>query len=292
VSEVGSSVPRRQLGRLLRQAREEAGINLEAAAESLEWSRAKMYRLEGGQTSLRTHDVVLMCNLYGTSTDLTDVLVSLARESKAKGWWHAYDGVIPTWFELYVGLEAAASHVRHYEPALIPGLLQVPEYAAVIFEAKPGRAPEEVAQKVALRMERQRLLTRRNPAAPRFEAIIDEGVLRRPIADAEAWRRQLAHLVNATQAANVSLRVLPSSIGPHGASVAGAFVILDYPTVGTRPADPSTVYSESLTGALYLDKPAEVETYADAWQTLGDLALGKEASEDLIATVIKETYDE
>ncbi|MET8123953.1 helix-turn-helix transcriptional regulator [Micromonospora sp. NPDC005291] len=292
MSEVGSSVPRRQLGRLLRQAREEAGINLEAAASDLEWSRAKMYRLESGQTSLRTHDVVLMCQRYGTSTALTEVLVSLARESKSRGWWHAYGEVIPGWFELYVGLEAAASSIRQYEPTLIPGLLQTPEYMAAVFETRPGRTPQEVAQKVALRMERQKLLARRSPAAPRLQIVIDEAVVRRPIGDIDGWRTQLAHLVNAAQARNVSVRVLPLGIGPHRASVAGAFVLLDFPTVGTRPAEPSTVYSESLTGGLYLDRPGEVETYSVVWQTLWDLALNERASEDLVSVVIKETYDE
>ncbi|TDC43176.1 helix-turn-helix transcriptional regulator [Micromonospora sp. KC213] len=292
MSDVGSSVPRRQLGRLLRQAREEAGINLEAAAEALEWSRAKMYRLEGGHTSLRTHDVKLMCDLYGTASDLTEVLVSLAKESKARGWWHAYGEVIPGWFELYVGLEAAACYVRHYEPNLIPGLLQTPEYMSAVFATKQSRSPQEVAQKVALRMERQKLLARRSPAAPRFEAIIDEAVIRRPIGDLEAWRRQLAHLVNASQARNVSFRVLPLNVGPHKASVAGAFIVLDFPALGTRPAEPSTIYCESLTGSLYLDRPSEVETYVDAWQTLWKLALDECASEDLVSIVIKESYDE
>ncbi|KWV31032.1 helix-turn-helix domain-containing protein [Micromonospora rifamycinica] len=288
----GSSVPRRQLGRLLRQAREEAGINLEAAAEALEWSRAKMYRLEGGQTSLRTHDVTLMCQHYGTSTELTEVLVSLARESKSKGWWHAYGEVIPAWFELYVGLEAAARRIRHYETMLIPGLLQSPEYMAAVFESKPGRAPQEVARKVSLRLERQRLLSRRRPVAPTFEAIIDEAVIRRPIADVEEWRKQLAHLVNAAQAPNVSVRIVPQSAGPHMVFVANAFIILDFPALGTRPAEPSTVYSESLTGSLYLDRPNELETYSEAWQALSALALDERESEDLIGRVIKETYDE
>ncbi|WP_243715620.1 helix-turn-helix transcriptional regulator [Micromonospora sp. KC207] len=292
MSDVGSSVPRRQLGRLLRQAREEAGINLEAAAEALEWSRAKMYRLEGGQTSLRTHDVTLMCQFYGTSAELTEVLVSLARESKARGWWHAYGEVIPAWFELYVGLEAAACRIRHYESNLIPGLLQSPEYMAAVFATKQSRTPQEVAQKVALRMERQRLLSRRSPAAPRFEAIVDESVIRRPIEDLEVWQLQLAHLVNASQAHNVSFRVLPLTAGPHKVSVAGAFIVLDFPAVGTRPAEPSTIYCESLTGSLYLDRPSEVEAYSDAWQTLQGLALDERASEDLVSTVIKESYDE
>ncbi|MFI6128073.1 helix-turn-helix domain-containing protein [Micromonospora sp. NPDC051141] len=292
MAETGSSVPRRQLGRLLRQAREEAGINLEAAAKTLEWSRAKMYRLEAGHTSLRTHDVNLMCQLYGTSTDLTEVLVSLARESKSRGWWHAYGDAIPAWFELYVGLEAAACHIRQYEPNLIPGLLQTPDYMSAVFETKPGRMPQEVAQKVALRMERQKLLARRSPAAPLFETIVDEAVLHRPIGDVEAWRAQLAYLVNAAQATNIRVRVLPRNIGPHRASVAGNFVLLDFPAKGTRPAEPTTVYSESMTGSIYLDRRSEVETYTSAWETLWSLALDERASEDLVGAVIKETYDD
>jgi transcriptional regulator with XRE-family HTH domain len=292
VNDVGSSVPRRQLGRLLRQAREEAGINLEAAAQALEWSRAKMYRLESGRTPLRTHDVTLMCQHYGTPPELTGVLVSLAKESKSKGWWHAYGDVIPEWFELYVGLEEAARRVRQYEPNLIPGLLQLPEYMAAVFTLKQPRTPQEVAQKVALRMERQKILTRRSPAAPRFEAIIDEAVIHRPIGDLEAWRRQLAHLVNAAQAPNVSFRLLPLATGPHKGSLTGSFVMLDFPAVGTRPAEPSTIYCESFTGSLYLDRPQEVEAYSDVWETLRGLALDQHASEDLVSTVIKESYDE
>ncbi|MFY1705733.1 helix-turn-helix domain-containing protein [Micromonospora sp. WMMA1923] len=290
--DTGSSVPRRQLGRLLRQAREEAGINLEAAADALEWSRAKMYRLEGGQVALRTHDVTLMCQQYGTSPELTEVLVSLARETKSKGWWHAYGEAIPSWFELYVGMEAAAHQIRYHEPSLVPGLLQTPEYMEALFATRPGRSPREVARKVALRLERQKLLSRRSPAAPLFETVVDEAVLRRPLADIETWRHQLAYLVNAAQAPNVRLRVLPLSAPPHLVSVAGAFVLLDFPAFGTRPAEPSTVYCESLTGSLYLDRPNEIADYNEAWQLLWDRALDERASEDLIGTIIKESYDD
>jgi transcriptional regulator with XRE-family HTH domain len=292
MADIGSSVPRRQLGRLLRQAREEAGINLEAAAEALEWSRAKMYRLESGQTSLRTHDVTLMCQHYGTSTELTEVMVSLARESKARGWWHAYGEVIPAWFELYVGLEASAKSIRHFDPNLVPGLLQTPEYMAAVFETKADRTRQEIAQKVALRLERQKLLSRRRPTAPTLHAIVDESVIRRPIADLEAWRLQLAHLANVNQRHNVKVRILPLSVGPHMASVAGAFILLDFPRIGTRPAEPSTVYCESYTGSLYLDKPSEVASYTEVWSALWGVALDERASEDLVSDVIKESYGE
>jgi DNA-binding XRE family transcriptional regulator len=287
--DTGSSVPRRQLGRYLKLAREEAGIALDSAAKALEFSRARMYRIEGGHAPVRSLDVEQMCRMYGATPELTEALVSLAKESKARGWWQAYGDAVPDWFELYVGLEAAANRLRHYEPALVPGLLQNREYAAAVFETRPGATEAEIGQAVALRMERQKLLTRRQPRPPALEVILDEAVLRRPIADRDGMRAQLAHLVGVSRSPNISVRVLPSVVGPHRASVAGAFVILDFPAMGSRQPEPTTVYSESLTGALYLDRPSEVNTYYDAWQTLDGLALGAGESGDLITAIIKET---
>jgi hypothetical protein len=57
---------------------------------------------------------------------------------------------------------------------------------------------------------------------------------------------------------------------------------------GARPADPTTVYSEGLTGALYLDKPSVVELYHVAWQGLERLALDEKASKELMKTMIGE----
>jgi transcriptional regulator with XRE-family HTH domain len=288
MAETGSSVPRRQLGRYLKRSREEAQISLEAAARDLEWSRARMYRIEAGQTSVRSLDVEQMCKLYGTTPEMTEALTALAKESKSRGWWQAYGEVLPDWFELYVGLEAAASRIRQYAMGLIPGLLQTSEYAEAVFRNFPANTESDIEQKIAFRNDRQRLLTRRRPAAPTLDVILAEDLLRRPIADLDGWQRQLAHLANVTRAAKVSVRLLPSALGPYRASVTGGFVILDFPTAGTRTPEPTTIYSENLTGALYLDKPKEVATYVEVWQALDQLALGARESEDLISTIIKE----
>ncbi|MGC9666721.1 helix-turn-helix domain-containing protein [Planosporangium sp. 12N6] len=288
----GSSVPRRQLGRYLKKAREEAGVALEAAARELEWSRARMYRIESGHTSVRSHDVVAMCALYGVSKEMAEVLVGLAKESKAKGWWHPYSEVVRPHLELYFGLEAAASRLRQYQAALIPGLLQTREYAEAVFRTLPGTTEDEVAQKVAVRLERQRLLGRRRPKAPELEVVLDEAVLRRTIADREGMQRQLAHLVNIAQKPGIGVRVLPLEAGPHPASAAAEFVILEFPGVGNRDPEPTTIYSDGITGSLYLDKPGEVAAYERAWQALDSLALGQRESEDLIGTIIKEIGDD
>jgi transcriptional regulator with XRE-family HTH domain len=289
--DTGSTVPRRQVGRLMRQLREQAGISLMAAAEELEFSRARMYRIEGGESPLRKIDVEAMCRMFHASDEITEVLIGLSRESKAKGWWHAYGDVVPGWFELYVGMEQAARRLREYAPSVIPGLLQNREYAEWGFKTTMGTDEAAIESGVAVRLERQTLLNRRRPKAPTYEVIIDEGVLRRTIVDTLGMQRQLAHLVNVSTRPNISVRVLPLAAGPHVASSAGSFTILEFPSVGTASPEPTTIYSENLTGALYLDKPREVETYDGAWAELDRIALDQTASDDLIGAIIKESDD-
>ncbi|GAA3232688.1 hypothetical protein GCM10010532_068970 [Dactylosporangium siamense] len=178
----GSSVPRRQLGRLLKEAREKVGVTVPAAASEIEVGRSKIYRIEAGEAPLKKVEVLALARLYGVEASMTDVLVALAAETKAQGWWATFDGAMPDWFELYVSLEAAASELRQYEPVIVPGLLQTEEYAAALFQAFPENTDEQVARLTALRMQRQRLLARRAPRPPALDVILDEGVLRRPIA--------------------------------------------------------------------------------------------------------------
>ncbi|MFJ6199709.1 helix-turn-helix domain-containing protein [Micromonospora sp. NPDC092111] len=287
MSETGSTVPRRELGRLLRQTREQASVGLEAAATDLEWSRAKMYRIESGQSPVRTPDVEAMCRLYRASSEMTEVLVSLAKESKSKGWYHAYGEVIPRWFELYVGLEAAASRIRSYQHALVPGLLQTADYAASLARSRPGATTAEVQKQVALRMERQRILTRYLPAAPLLEVIIEEGLLHKRMPDMAG---QVHRLVSASQEPNVSVRIVPSERTHAHFAVAGSFVILEFPTRGARSAEPTTVYKEGLTGALYLDRTEEVRSYAEAWAALAGDALSEDESLALLTEIKERTH--
>jgi transcriptional regulator with XRE-family HTH domain len=287
----GSSVPRRQLGRLLKEAREKAGITVPAAASEIEVGRSKIYRIEGGEAPLKKVEVLALARLYGVEASMTDVLVALAAETKAQGWWASFDGAMPDWFELYVSLEAAASELRKYEPTIVPGLLQTEEYAAALFRAFPGNSDEKVARLVALRMQRQRLLARRAPRPPKLDVILDEAVLRRPIGGAAGMRGQLRRLAEASDTKNIHVRVLPLTAVPHLAMQSGPFAILDFRAEGPRPAEPTTIYSEGLTGAVYLDKRDEIETYESAWNALDDLTLSVEDSKELIGTLAKE-YDD
>ncbi|MEU8110855.1 helix-turn-helix transcriptional regulator [Micromonospora sp. NPDC048947] len=285
--DIGSTVPRRQLGRLLRQFRNEAGVTLDAAAEALEYSRQKIWRLECGQGSVRVLDVKAMCELYGVSPEMTEAMRGLAAETKSKGWWHAYGDAVPNWFELYVGLESAASRLRGFDESLIPGILQTKGYADALIRRGRILSDEERERAVQVRLQRQALLVRRLPPAPHLESVLSEAVLRRTVGGPNVMTAQLDHLLRVSELPNVSVRVLPLAAGPHPGAVAGTVMILDFPpTKGGRAApEPSVVYSESLTGALYLDKPDELAAHERVWAGLDAMALGEAESKDMIKRI-------
>ncbi len=285
----GSTVPRRQLGRYLRDLRNSQRLTVRAAAERLEWSEAKIWRIETGQVSLRSLDVEVMCRIYGATAELTGALMGLAKETKARGWWHAYGDVIPEGFDVYIGLEEAASAFSWYESELVPGLLQTQRYAHTLIEAdNPGVDVDEVDRRVRLRLARQALLTRVT-APPRLDIVLNEAIIRRPIGGVHIMTEQLDQLIKVGERANVSLRIMPFSAGLHLGVMSGPFVILRFPLNGEgRETEPPTVYVDGFTGALYLDKPNEIGRYDGAFTDIGSMALDEGASRDLIHTATRE----
>ncbi|WP_229399353.1 helix-turn-helix domain-containing protein [Micromonospora okii] len=284
----GSTVPRRQLGRYLRELRENAYVTVTAAAKELEWSAPRIWRYETGQVPMHPNDVEAMCRLYGASRETTDSLRALARETKAHGWWHSYGEAIKDWFKLYVGLEAAATHIRHHEVNLVPGLLQTVEYMTeVIATDCPQLSEAERKAKVEVRLRRQRLLVRAVPRAPQLDVILYEAVLRRPLRDRAAMARQLDALIVTGEQHNISVRVLPLEAGLFRWCQAGTFTMLDFPT-DVREPEPTTIYMDGPCGAVYLDKPHEIETYEDAWRSLTERALSGAESRELIKSIAKE----
>ncbi|GIJ25926.1 transcriptional regulator [Micromonospora qiuiae] len=266
---------------------------MDAAAEELGCSRQKIWRIERGDTAARTPDVRVLCELYRATPEQASVLLGLAEVGRAEGWWHAYGRSIPAWFSLYMGLESVASSVRHYNAELVPGLLQTPGYATALFlKNRPELAEEERQKAVNLRIQRQGLLARRLPPAPHLTVMLSEAVLRRPVPDRPVMADQLRHLLTVGQRHNITIRVLPLAAGPPLAAEAGTFVLLDFPdsTLGT-PSEPPTVYVEGLTGALYLDQPAEIAAYERVWRGLESLALDERQSVELIDAIRGECYE-
>ena len=209
--------------------------------------------------------------------------MGLAKETKARGWWHAYGDVIPENFDLYLGLEEAAQQLAWYEPELVPGLLQIDGYArAVITADNPEVDPGEIDRRVQLRIERQALI--RRPTAPlALRAVLNESILRRPVGGREVMAAQLDALAEAAELPNVRLRVVPFGVGLHHGLMTGPFVLLRFPPNGDgQDSEPPTVYQDGFTGALFLDKPHEVERFGDAFEYIWASAASEATSSQLI----------
>ena len=289
----GSTVPRRQLGRSVREARVAAGFTVRAAAKALEWSDTKIWRIETGQVSIRSFDVAAMCEVYGVRPDLTEALKALSKETKARGWWHSYGDTIPDWFDVYVALEGAASEIRWYESTLVPGLCQTAAYTRTIMSTgSTGFSEEEVERRTLVRMRRNALVTRAVDPV-RLDVVVDEAALRRPVGGPGVMAAQCHHLVQLSELDNVTIRVVPLNVGGHRGISSGPFEILRFPLRGDgTPLEPTTVYVEGFTGALYLDEPVKVARFDTVFTDLLASIRDEHAdrSRDLLRRISKEHY--
>ncbi len=270
---------RRQLGMELRRLREAAGVTIDHVAERLECSGSKISRIETGQTGVTPRDVRDMLSIYGVEVEYAETLLRIAREARQKGWWQLYGDVLTS---AYVGLEAAADQLHSFEALVVPGLLQTEDYAStMIHTARPDISLAEVDKRVRVRTSRQSLLTQDDPLD--LWVVLDEAVLHRPVGGAEVMGRQLLHLAEMAELANVTLQVLPFAAGAH-AGMDGTFTILLY----DESAEQNFVFASNAAGGLFLEKDEELQRYGFIFDYLRAHALRPDDSVSMIVKLAKE----
>jgi hypothetical protein len=248
----GSVVVRRQLGSKLRQLRLAAGKDVIDVTEAGLGSKAKISRIETGKGPVRVADIRALCWLYGADNPTTDALAALAPGTQQEDWWEtAGAGVVPDWFSLYAGLEATAQRIRCFEPQLIHGLVQTPDYARAVIGADPRLSDQVVEQRVRFRMERQQ-------TAADVTVIMGEGAMALIAGSPDVMTAQAEHL----RSVSADVRVLPFTAGPSPRR--SAFALLDFPD----SEDPPVVYVEGGGIARYLDKPDDWTDYEFVWRIL------------------------
>ncbi|MFF5024634.1 helix-turn-helix domain-containing protein [Streptomyces collinus] len=247
------------LGKRLQELREAAGLGRDEAARVLRVASATVRRMEMAEVALKIPYVQVLLSTYGVGEEEAAAFVRLAEEANEPGWWQRFHDVLPDWFSLYVSLEGAARIIRSYEPHFVPGLLQTEAYAREVMEAGTigQTGPDTVERHVSLRMERQRLLERDDP--PHLWVIMDETVLRRPVSvRPEVLRDQLDRLLEYAERDRVTLQLAEFAAGPHPGTYA-PFTLFRF----GEPELPDMVFTEYLTGALYLDSREEVAAHLE-----------------------------
>ncbi|WP_459549577.1 helix-turn-helix domain-containing protein [Nocardia sp. X0981] len=286
----GSTLPRRQLGRALREARQGAGFTLEQAAAEMEMSKTSVIRIEKGHNEkVKLRDVEGFGRLYELSEGQIDALKVLAQQSATKSWWMGSRHLVKAGFDTYLDLESGASHLSIYQPLIVPGLLQVLDYTRRIeipFFATDTQ--EDAERRVSLRMRRASLLTRQHkPISAEF--LIHECVLHTRVGSDSIMAAQLRHLADMGTRPNVTVRVLPFTAGFPGTWYpVHPYIILDFPSdSGEYRQEPPIVYNETTTGTIFLESESDLQIYRKIHESLRSATLEEQPSRDLLRQVAR-----
>jgi transcriptional regulator with XRE-family HTH domain len=279
---VSPVVRHRRLVQELRRLREAAHLTCEEVAAALECSASKISRIETGRVLPSPRDVRDLMKIYGVPDDERDALIQLARDSRRKGWWHAYaDGVRPR-VATYLDLESTASDLRFYQVSRVPALLLSEQYArAYLTSARiwPEQAlePDET---IRLLMERLRQTA---ASSPRLWVVMDESAIRRRVGGREVMRMQIEHMIELSSRPNVVIQVMPFNASLRVAFDA-SFTIMTFP----NQADPDVVSVGYPTGMLLIEDLTEVDQYNTLFQHLQAAALSPDDSVALMRSALRE----
>jgi transcriptional regulator with XRE-family HTH domain len=267
------TVRRRTLGSLLRQHRVDAGFKATEVAERLLCHPSKITRIESGERAASARDVRDLCDIYGITDEAKrGRLMTLARESRQRGWWQEYDLALPA----YVGLEAAASRLSNYESSIIPGLLQNAAYTTALLQAtQPHLTEHQLAQAAEALQIRQANAFQDNRLT--LWAIVDEAVLHRVCGSASVTKAQLTRLMDASSMPNVTLQVVPFGAGAFQA-LSSTFVMVEFDEPELTPV----VLVEGLVGYIFLEQAADIARYRRALEELRRVAANPEDSVEII----------
>ncbi|MGW1652593.1 helix-turn-helix domain-containing protein [Streptomyces atratus] len=269
----------RRLAAELRRLRAAADLTREDVAKATGINEATLYRVEKARARPQKRTLIALLDLYAASEAQRADLLAVQNGSNDQGWLRPYHSELPEEYTAYIGFESEARTVRNYESLFIPGLAQTECYArAVVKGVLPTASRKEVEQRVQARVERQALLTKKDPL--QLWAIVDEAAVRRLVGGSEVMRAQARHLLQLAEEPNITIQVIPFEKGAH-AGMTGNFVHMDFPD----PADPELVYVDTPAGDLFLESETEMRRYKSMFEHLQAVALGPNDSADLLTRV-------
>ena len=268
VTGTSPTVRQRELGKRLRELRNQHDLTVEDVAERLVCSATKISGLETGTRRPSLRDVRDLCALYDVDESTSAELMTIVREVREQGWWTQYDDLK---LDPYIGLEHEAAAITCYSMYYVPALLQTESYARAIIKAiAPKMDPAIHQQRVEARLRRQQLLEA--DSRPSYRLLLDEAVLYRRVGGSSLMAAQLDKILEAVRDGKATVQVIPFDVGAHAAAESH-FVLLEFDS-----NLPAVVFIEGLTGNQYLEREQEIGRYREAIDYLGDSALSLQAS--------------
>ncbi|MFC0038535.1 helix-turn-helix domain-containing protein [Actinomadura rayongensis] len=277
-NEYGPTARHRRLAAELRHRRETVGLTPEQAASTLGWHRTKLVRIETAVNMPSVADVERILDTYGGGDAVKATLLQLAREIRTRGWWTSYGDAISG---SYGELEDAADRIRSWQTEVVPGLLQHENYARTLIEGE-NSDQAEVDRRLSARMKRRALLSLIN--APSLDVVLAEEVLRRPVGGPAVMAQQLRALLEDAARPNVSVRVVPISIGYRPNLGLGSLTLFEFDAA----IELDTAHVDAMSGETYVEDITQVRRCTFELDRISGAALSADDSAALIAEIAKE----
>jgi len=270
------SVRLRRIGSALRKAREDKRMTMDTASRLYGRSKGWLSTLENGLHAVSPEELSDLLDFYDVPEGpLRESLLHLAKHQSKENWQREREGRISAAALDLASLEEDTALIRTFQPCVIPGLLQVPDYTRALITAGPSRLAANVEELVAFRTGRQRILTRPDP--PHYLAIISELALHNPVAGSGVMRAQINRLADVGDQDNIELRILPVSAGAC-LWLAGPFDLLLL-----RPPGRLTVsVSEHFARSLFVENEGEVAYHESIFAHLLAASLDESSSRERI----------
>lgn len=200
-----------------------------------------------------------------------------------QAWESASDGQVAPWFRGVAESQRTSDALRVFQPLIIPGLLQIAEYARTLVRVSNEKfSDSEVEEVVSGRIERHSILDSENP--PKFIAVINEEAIRRPMGPHEIMSRQITHLEEVAQRPRVSIEIIPAYCPLHP-GLDGGFQIIDVAAQG------QIIYLETKESGYPYSDSATVEKFTALFGDLRGLALPPNSSLALMREIRREFND-
>ncbi|MFY1689208.1 helix-turn-helix domain-containing protein [Plantactinospora sp. WMMB782] len=255
----------------LKGLRAERGVTQDQVADAVQVSKSLIAAFETSRLSPK-QDTAAALDAFFESGDEIQKLSTEARKNRRP---------TPSWFRPWRDLEETAVILRYFQATLIPGLLQTEAYARAVFASTGMLSDEEVAARVASRMERQAAILDRADR-PTFAFIVDAAALR--CGPAEIAKEQLQHLADTSARPNIFVHVVPDTAGLH-AGRSGSF------SLATQEEGDTAALLDDFYEDRVIVEPSRVTGLERTWQAIAAVALPCEQSRDLILRLVND-YDD
>lgn len=254
----------------LRKLRRERGASQLTVARAINVSKSLVAAFENGRLIPQPDTAGHLDVFFGAGEDIRRMSAqALEERERVRAQGRPQLPVYQSWPEV----EAAATMLRNYQPATIPGLLQTPDYAKFSSVPTATLTEADIRAHLSARLERQKILRGEHP--PHLIAVIDQAALRRCVGARLVMQEQCEELLKACDLPHVTIQVVPEDTGWY-LGMSGPLAL------ATTPHGTYAYLDDQADGRLLSD-PKAIDTLVAAWEAIRGYALNQRQTRDLLA---------